>query len=185
MATQDSLEMDAQTYKASNNNITTTTDMMGGGYLSGSHSSTSSNSLMHMRSRNGVVESWFELWDYIGGTRFRGFVAERNGQRGMFAFFDHEAAGHNLKPRCAHLAALYEKCCHTNLLNSLLALIELCSDLEINCSELNLCIDRHIPDAGPLMKSFGWVGFEASTLAEWTDGGDIISERWLFLTLET
>jgi hypothetical protein len=86
--------MDAQTFKASNN-----TDTINGAYLSGSHSSTSSNSLMPMTSRVGLVESFFELWDYVGGTRFRGFVAQRDGQRGMFAFFDQQAAGHNLKPR--------------------------------------------------------------------------------------
>jgi hypothetical protein len=41
----------------------------------------------------GVVSDWIEMWDYVGGIRFRGFVA----QKAMFVFFDQEVVGGDLK----------------------------------------------------------------------------------------
>ena len=50
----------------------------------------------------GVVRECVEMWDYSGGARFRGFVAERSGEhggveRGLFVFFDADAMGKDLK----------------------------------------------------------------------------------------
>lgn len=101
-ANQDLLLMDVQTSYKTLNHI----DIVSGGYLSGSYSSTSSNSTIQLTSRVGLVDNYFELWDYIGGTRFRGFIAERKGHRGLFAFFDQEVLGHNLKPRSVHFVNL-------------------------------------------------------------------------------
>ena len=45
-----------------------------------------------------VVTDYVEVWDYAAGTRFRGFVAERQSERGLFVFFDREVIGQDLKP---------------------------------------------------------------------------------------
>lgn len=34
------------------------------------------------------VTHCIEMWDYVGGIRFRGFVAEKQDERAMFVFFD-------------------------------------------------------------------------------------------------
>jgi Ornithine decarboxylase antizyme len=44
-----------------------------------------------------AVDAFLEIWDYSGGSRFRGFVAERPGSKGLFIFFDQGAFGHDLK----------------------------------------------------------------------------------------
>ena len=44
------------------------------------------------------VSEYVEVWDYAGGTRFRGFVAEKDDERAMFIFFDKEVVGKDLKP---------------------------------------------------------------------------------------
>ena len=38
-------------------------------------------------SRNQVTDC-IEMWDYVGGIRFRGFVAENQDEKAMFVFFD-------------------------------------------------------------------------------------------------
>jgi hypothetical protein len=48
--------------------------------------------------RGGLVTEWVEMFDYVGGTRFRGFVAEKDGERAMFVFFDKQVVGNDLKP---------------------------------------------------------------------------------------
>jgi hypothetical protein len=49
--------------------------------------------------RRGLVTQWVEIWDYVGGARFRGFVAEKeDGERAMFVFFDDGVVGSDLKP---------------------------------------------------------------------------------------
>jgi hypothetical protein len=35
-----------------------------------------------------TVVDCIEMWDYVGGIRFRGFVAEQGGEKAMFVFFD-------------------------------------------------------------------------------------------------
>lgn len=34
------------------------------------------------------------------------------------------------------------------------------------------------------MRDLGWVGFEAVTLAEWTESDAIVSDRWMFLSMD-
>jgi len=46
----------------------------------------------------GAVKEYVEVFDYVGGARFRGFVAEQGGERSMFVFFDKEVIGKDLKP---------------------------------------------------------------------------------------
>jgi Ornithine decarboxylase antizyme len=81
------------------------TTINGGGYLldgndeeraNGLSSSTSSG--MTLIPAAGLVDSYLEVWDYQGGCRFRGFVAERDEETAMFVFFDEGAFGHGLKP---------------------------------------------------------------------------------------
>jgi hypothetical protein len=43
------------------------------------------------------VGSWLEVWDYVGGASFRGFIAEENGEKSLFAFFDPGVLGRDLK----------------------------------------------------------------------------------------
>lgn len=46
----------------------------------------------------GMVRQYMEVYDYVGGSRFRGFTAEkRDGERAMFVFFDREVIGQDLK----------------------------------------------------------------------------------------
>jgi hypothetical protein len=42
-------------------------------------------------------EAYFELWDYVGGTSFRGFVAGQGEEKALFAFFDASVVGRDLK----------------------------------------------------------------------------------------
>ena len=48
---------------------------------------------------SGAVETWIEVWDYVGGNRFRGFVAESmdEGEKAMFVFFDQTVIEGDLK----------------------------------------------------------------------------------------
>ena len=45
----------------------------------------------------GSVREWVEIWDYAGDCRFRGFVAEKDGTRALFIFFDSSVIGKDLK----------------------------------------------------------------------------------------
>ena len=45
-----------------------------------------------------LVSEWVEIWDYVGGLRFRGFAAGQGDQRSLFAFFDDAVIGKELKP---------------------------------------------------------------------------------------
>lgn len=46
----------------------------------------------------GLVKNYVEVWDYAGGARFRGFVAEKGGERALFVFFDKDVLDKDLKP---------------------------------------------------------------------------------------
>jgi len=52
-----------------------------------------------------VVKEYVEVFDYVGGARFRGFVAEKGDTRSMFVFFDKEVIAKDLKP--GYVLALY------------------------------------------------------------------------------
>jgi hypothetical protein len=45
----------------------------------------------------GVVSDWIEMWDYVGGIRFRGFVADKGDEKAMFVFFDQSVVVGDLK----------------------------------------------------------------------------------------
>jgi hypothetical protein len=47
--------------------------------------------------QSGLISDWIEVWDYVGGIRFRGFVAERNGEKALFVFFDQDVIGGKIK----------------------------------------------------------------------------------------
>jgi len=46
----------------------------------------------------GLVEQWVEMWDYVGGVRFRGFVAVKGDTRTLFIFFNDNVRTYDLKP---------------------------------------------------------------------------------------
>jgi hypothetical protein len=50
-----------------------------------------------------------------------------------------------------------------------------------------VCIDRHADQVArdALTKDLGWIGFSLATLDEWTDSGDLTSDRWMFMDMET
>jgi hypothetical protein len=48
-------------------------------------------------SDKGMVSEWVEVWDYVGGIRFLGFVAEKEGERTLFVFFDQDVIGGKIK----------------------------------------------------------------------------------------
>jgi hypothetical protein len=48
--------------------------------------------------KNGILADWLEMYDYAGGARFRGYVADGHEGRSMFVFFDDGVLGHDLKP---------------------------------------------------------------------------------------
>ncbi|KAI9769509.1 MAG: hypothetical protein M1840_003986 [Geoglossum simile] len=115
---------------------------------------------------HGNVHKWLEVWDYVGGGRFRGFVSEGEA-RSLFIFFDEGVIGRDLK-------------------HGLIALLELAGSTHVQCSQLVVCIDRTTDtmEMKSLMRDLGWVGFELTTLSVWAAGADHISKRWLFLGME-
>lgn len=50
------------------------------------------------RNTRGLIKEYVEIWDYVAGARFRGFVAEKEDMRTMFVFFDRQVVGMDLKP---------------------------------------------------------------------------------------
>jgi hypothetical protein len=68
-----------------------------------------------------------------------------------------------------------------------MALLELCEIYEVDCSKFVVCVDRNLDsvDSKGLLRDLGWVGFEPVTLKEWTGGVDMVSDRWIFLSMET
>lgn len=54
----------------------------------------------HAQQTAGMIKEYLEVYDYhAAGTRFRGFVAEKEGgERALFVFFDREVMGQDLKP---------------------------------------------------------------------------------------
>jgi len=161
MALQGSLELDAHH------------TMLDGGYMVHvdddeqvlSSSTSSAETLTDTTSK--LVKSYWEMWDYQGGCRFRGFVAEGEEETSMFVFFDEGAFGHGLKA-------------------GMMAIIDLCDATGVNCNSIYVCLDRRLKSSEytTLMKDLRWVGFESTTLADWTAYEEITSSRWTFLKLE-
>jgi len=44
-----------------------------------------------------VLCEWMEMWDYVGGIQFRGFVTEKDDEKAMFVFFDQAVLDGDLK----------------------------------------------------------------------------------------
>ena len=135
---------------------------------------------------------FIEVWDYIGGTSFRGFIADKQAARGrvektLFLFFEHVAdtqLKHGyvilfIRRYPTHVPMLIAAACR------LMALIELATEC-FACDRLVICLERNAQglcgspqlfptlDAGlttrlqgGLMRDLGWVGFELVTLAHW------------------
>jgi hypothetical protein len=170
MAFQDSLEMGMHRYDNNVQQSVGTSMMIDGLVLGGDSSglSSSQSSLDSFTNGHDLVTDWLEVYDYVGGARFRGFIAETHGERNLFVFFDQGVLGNDLKP-------------------GLMALLELCSISDFDCTRLVVCLDRHSDseDMKGLMRDLGWVGFEPLTLVEWSNSADIVSDRWVFLGMET
>jgi hypothetical protein len=58
----------------------------------------------------GMIRDYVEVWDYAGGARFRGFVAEKENERALFVFFDKDVMGMDLKPGYAFLSHISFSC---------------------------------------------------------------------------
>ncbi|KAH6644446.1 ornithine decarboxylase antizyme-domain-containing protein [Boeremia exigua] len=117
------------------------------------------------------VTDCLEMWDYVGGIRFRGFVAEQHDEKAMFVFFDQavmQSSG--------------------DLKAGLMALLELCEVQQFGCDRLVVAIDRSA-DSKALMKDLGWIGFGLATLEDFVADEDmeaeITSQQWLFMEMET
>jgi len=89
--------MGMQKSNSSNNNH----DPFAGRHDSGAQLPTPSSSPLGGYTNNvapkGHVTEWVEIWDYAGGVRFRGFVAEKNAEKALFIFFDGSVIGKDLK----------------------------------------------------------------------------------------
>ena len=68
---------------------------------------------------------------------------------------------------------------------SLITLLELCDEANLNCSRLVIAMDRSIclPKSDRLNRDLGWVGFRPTTLQPWA-GEDIVSNKWLLLGVD-
>lgn len=66
-----------------------------------------------------------------------------------------------------------------------MALLELCEVDHFSCDRLVICIDRHASQKDALIKDLGWIGFGLATLDDFTHEGDLISDKWLFMDMET
>ncbi|KAI9724941.1 MAG: hypothetical protein M1812_000217 [Candelaria pacifica] len=113
------------------------------------------------------LQYWVEVWDYGGGSLFRGFVVEEAKEKTLYVFFDEEVIGRDLK-------------------HGLMALLELASTPCFDCSQLVVCLDRSLEEEKEksLMRDLGWVGFKLVTLGSLVNAKDILSDRWLFLVME-
>jgi hypothetical protein len=100
MAFQDSLEMGMHRYDNNVQQSVGTSMMIDGLVLGGDSSglSSSQSSLDSFTNGHGLVTDWLEVYDYVGGARFRGFIAETHGERNLFVFFDQGVLGNDLKP---------------------------------------------------------------------------------------
>jgi hypothetical protein len=85
-----------------------------------SDSSTESDvpEMVRFEEEKGAISDYIEMWDYVGGIRFRGFVAAKEDERAMFIFFDESVINGDLKAGCVimHIAFSRYRC--TNILQS-------------------------------------------------------------------
>ncbi|SPQ20806.1 4941fb3c-8cb1-4cb4-b2de-a474e312d291 [Thermothielavioides terrestris] len=116
----------------------------------------------------GTVLGWLEIWDYAGGSSFRGFVADDSsrGTKSMFVFFDAHSITRDLR-------------------QAVVALIEL-AESALGCTHMVICIERSMPEeeSKALIKGLQWANFSLTTLDFWSSGFDLVSSRWLFMGME-
>jgi len=128
------------------------------------------------------VAAYLEVFDYVGGSAFRGFVSEKGPlnkpERSLFLFFDKGVNGTELK-------------------SGLVALIDLATEC-FDCQDLVICLDRDTDGLNSLVHNLGWVGLELVTLKNWAspelltqaiathklDKEYFTSNKWLFLGME-
>jgi len=128
------------------------------------------------------VAAYLEVFDYVGGSAFRGFVSEKGSlaqpERSLFLFFDKGVNGTELK-------------------SGLVALIDLATEC-FDCEDLVICLDRETDGLNSLIHNLGWVGLELITLKNWAspelkadaatfnklDKEYFTSDKWLFLGME-
>ena len=67
----------------------------------------------------------------------------------------------------------------------LMALLELCEVDQFSCNRLVICIDRHADQKDTLIKDLGWIGFSLTTLDDFAHEDELISDKWLFMDMET
>jgi hypothetical protein len=69
----------------------------------------------------------------------------------------------------------------------IMALLELCEVDYFSCYRLVVCIDRQAGYMArdTLVKDLGWIGFSLTTLDDFTDSGELTSDKWLFMDMET
>ncbi|XHG06388.1 hypothetical protein AWENTII_009586 [Aspergillus wentii] len=114
-----------------------------------------------------------------------------SGERTLFVFFAEDTLGHSLKTGYAAsstplLFLVHRLIPPTNC--RLIALFELASISNFDCSQIVACI-RRSQDTAELeaVRNLGWCGFSLTTLKPWiTDNDDefSLSEKWLFLSAE-
>lgn len=128
------------------------------------------------------IAAYLEVFDYVGGSAFRGFVSEKGPlnkpERSLFLFFDKGVNGTELK-------------------SGLVALIDLATEC-FDCQDLVICLDRETDGLNSLVHNLGWVGLELATLKNWAspelqdkvasthklDKEYFTSDKWLFLGME-
>jgi len=128
------------------------------------------------------IAAYLEVFDYVGGSAFRGFVSEKGPlnkpERSLFLFFDKGVNGTELK-------------------SGLVALIDLATEC-FGCQDLVICLDRDTDGLNSLVHNLGWVGLELVTLKNWAtpdlqdqvsathrlDKEYYTSDKWLFLGME-
>lgn len=44
-----------------------------------------------------TIDAWIEVWDYVGGCSFRGYVGGNGAQKSLFAFFGSDIVGKDIK----------------------------------------------------------------------------------------
>lgn len=120
----------------------------------------------------GMVDRYIEVWDYVGNSSFRGFIAERqlpreNVERTLFLFFE-DIAGTQLKTGSASdtIPNTHPSWPMKLTSTSLMALIELASEC-FACDRLVICLERNGDGLQNLIRDLGWVGFELITLQHW------------------
>ena len=67
-----------------------------------------------------------------------------------------------------------------------MALLELASSDEFECSQIVICVDREADqeEVEDVTKGLNWAGFELMMLDAWAEANPCISCRWLFLGMD-